>query len=192
MKILIADDHPVLRAGLAALLRQVVPDIDVLEAGSGKEALDIAGGLPDLDVLVIDLAMPVMGGMEALAEFGRRHPALPRIILSSSEDPEEAREALEAGAQAYVPKSAGPQTVVYAIEAVMRGEIYIPPLLLSLLGLKHSGDGVAGSLAKVRLTERQIDVLRLLSAGQPNKTIAYELDCSEKTVKAHSLRSSKH
>jgi CheY-like chemotaxis protein len=124
MKILIVDDHPVLRAGLAALLRQVMPDIDVLEAGSGKDALDIAEGLPDLDVVVLDLVMPVMGGMEALAEFGRRHPALPRIILSSSEEPEEAREALEAGAQAYVPKSAGPQTVAYAIEAVMRGETY--------------------------------------------------------------------
>lgn len=185
MKILIVDDHPVLRAGLVALLRQVMPDIDVLEASSGKEALDIAEGLADLDVVVLDLVMPVMGGMEALAEFGRRHPALPRIILSSSEDPEEAREALEAGAQAYVPKSAGPQTVVYAIEAVMRGETYIPPLLLSLLGLKHGDDGAAGSTAKVRLTGRQIDVLRLLSAGQPNKTIAYELDCSEKTVKAH-------
>jgi DNA-binding NarL/FixJ family response regulator len=185
MKILITDDHPVLRAGLAALLRQVIPDIAILEAGSGKEALEIAEGVSDLDIVVLDLVMPGMGGMEALAEFGRRHPGTPRIILSSSEEPEEAREALEAGAQAYVPKSAGPQTVVYAIEAVMRGETYVPPLLLSLLGLKQRADAAAGSAPAVRLTERQIDILRLLSAGRPNKTIAYELDCSEKTVKAH-------
>ena len=185
MKILIVDDHPVLRAGLAALLRQVMTDIDILEAGSGREALEIAEGVPDLDAVVLDLVMPVMGGMQALAEFGRRHPATPRIVLSSSEEPEEAREALEAGAQAYVPKSAGPQTVVYAIEAVMRGETYVPALMLSLLGVKHGDDAAAGSSTKIRLTERQIDILRLLSAGQPNKIIAHKLDCSEKTVKAH-------
>jgi DNA-binding NarL/FixJ family response regulator len=74
---------------------------------------------------------------------------------------------------------------MYAIQAVMRGEIYVPPLLLSLLGLKHGADGGEESTTKVKLTDRQIDVLRLLSAGQPNKTIAYQLQCSEKTVKAH-------
>jgi len=185
MKILIADDHPVLRAGLVALLRREMPDAVIIEAGSGAEALDLAENVPDLDVVVLDLVMPSMGGLEALGEFGRRHPATPRIILSSSEEPDEAREALEAGAQAYVPKSAGLQTVMYAIQAVMRGEIYVPPLLLSLLGLKHGADGGEESTTKVKLTDRQIDVLRLLSAGQPNKTIAYQLQCSEKTVKAH-------
>lgn len=185
MKILIADDHPVLRAGLVALLRREMPDAVIVEAGSGAEALDLAASVPDLDVVVLDLVMPSMGGLEALGEFGRRHPATPRIILSSSEEPEEAREALEAGAQAYVPKSAGLQTVMYAIQAVMRGEIYIPPLLLSLLGQKHGDASAEESTTKIKLTDRQIDVLRLLSAGQPNKTIAYQLQCSEKTVKAH-------
>jgi two-component system nitrate/nitrite response regulator NarL len=72
MKILIVDDHPVLRAGLAAPLRQVVPDTEIHEAGSGIEALKVAEGVPDLDVVVLDLVMPGMGGLEALGEFGRR------------------------------------------------------------------------------------------------------------------------
>ncbi len=185
MKLLIVDDHPVLREGLAALLRQTGPDTAIVQAENATMALGLLDQHPDLDVVVLDLMMPGIGGMAAITEFGRKRPDLPVIVLSSSEDPHEARRALALGALGYVPKSAGQHTLISAIELVMKGEIYIPPLILTE-GSRRGGSqhaSVIGSTAS--LTERQVDVLRRLSAGQPNKVIAYELELSEKTVKAH-------
>jgi len=185
MKLLIVDDHPVLREGLAALLRQAGPDTCIVQAENATMALGLLDLHSDLDVVVLDLMMPGIGGMAAITEFGRKRPDLPVIVLSSSEDPHEARRALALGALGYVPKSAGQHTLISAIELVMKGEIYVPPLILAE-GTPRSGpqhSSVIGSAAS--LTERQLDVLRRLSAGQPNKVIAYELDLSEKTVKAH-------
>lgn len=184
MKLLIVDDHPVLREGLAALLRQTGPDTSIVLAESAPAALALLDRHPDLDIVVLDLMMPGMGGMAAITEFGRKRPDLPVIVLSSSEDPHEARRALMLGALGYVPKSAGQHTLIAAIELVMKGEVYIPPLILGESPKRpaHQTGGGAGLPA---LTERQIEVLRRLSAGQPNKTIAYELELSEKTVKAH-------
>lgn len=184
MKLLIVDDHPVLREGLAALLRQTGPDTVILQAGTALEAMALVGQHQDIDVLVLDLVMPGMGGLPALSEFGRRRPDLPVIVLSSSEDPREARRALALGAMGYVPKSAGQHTLIAAIELVMAGELYVPPLVLNdaVERLGHTGRHGDGA---PHLTERQIEVLRRVSQGQPNKTIANELDLSEKTVKAH-------
>jgi DNA-binding NarL/FixJ family response regulator len=185
MKLLIVDDHPVLREGLAALLRQTGPGTSIVQAESAPMALGLLDQHPDLDIVVLDLMMPGMGGMAAIAEFGRKRPDLPVIVLSSSEDPHEARRALTLGALGYVPKSAGQHTLISAIELVMKGEVYIPPLILSEStrrpGSQQAGNG-GGSSA---LTGRQLEILRRLSAGQPNKIIAYELELSEKTVKAH-------
>lgn len=184
MKLLIVDDHPVLREGLAALLRQTGPDTSIVLAESAFAALALLDRHPDLDIVVLDLMMPGMGGMAAITEFGRKRPDLPVVVLSSSEDPHEARRALALGALGYVPKSAGQHTLVAAIELVMKGEVYIPPLVLGE-SMKRPGFHQMGSSGSPALTERQIEVLRRLSAGQPNKTIAYELELSEKTVKAH-------
>ena len=185
MKLLIVDDHPVLREGLAALLRQTGPDTSIVLAESASAALILVDQHLDLDIVVLDLMMPGMGGMAAITEFGRKRPDLPVIVLSSSEDPHEARRALTLGALGYVPKSAGQHTLIAAIELVMKGEVYIPPLILGE-GTKRPGSHqTSGSGGSPALTERQIEVLRRLSAGQPNKTIAYELELSEKTVKAH-------
>jgi DNA-binding NarL/FixJ family response regulator len=185
MKLLIVDDHPVLRAGLAALLGPAGSDNVILQAGTATEAFGVVEQHADLDIVVLDLLMPGMGGLPALAEFGRRRPELPVIVLSSSEDPYEARRALALGALGYVPKSAGQRTLVAAINLVLDGEIYLPPLLLNepVAGAKGAGRG--GRIGASPLTERQIEVLRRLSQGQPNKTIASELELSEKTVKAH-------
>jgi two-component system nitrate/nitrite response regulator NarL len=185
MKLLIVDDHPVLREGLAALLRQAGSDTSVVQAESAPVALSLLDRHPDLDLVVLDLMMPGMGGMAAIAEFGRKRPDLPVVVLSSSEDPQEARRALSLGALGYVPKSAGQQTLIAAIELVMKGEVYIPPLILGESMRRPASDQAAGNGGASALTERQVEVLRLLSAGQPNKTIAHELQLSEKTVKAH-------
>ncbi len=186
MKLLIVDDHPVLREGLVALLRHLGPDTEILEAGDAPAALRLVEEHSDLDIVVLDLLMPGMGGLSALAEFGRVRPDLPVIVLSSSEDPQDARKALAQGALGYVPKSASQHTLISAIRLVLAGDLYVPPLVLNEMAnarqshlRRRSGD--VNSI----LTERQIEVLKRLSDGQPNKTIAFELDLSEKTVKAH-------
>jgi two-component system nitrate/nitrite response regulator NarL len=187
MKLLIVDDHPVLRQGLAALLRQAGPDMHPLEASSAAEAFRLADEHADLDIVILDLIMPGMDGLQALAEFGRRRPDLPVVVLSSSEDPQDARRALSSGALGYVPKSASQHTLVAAIRLVMDGELYIPPLIMAAM----DDEGVSGGAAPparpggADLTQRQIDVLRLLSEGHSNKAIAIRLDLSEKTVKVH-------
>jgi DNA-binding NarL/FixJ family response regulator len=179
MKILIVDDHPVLRAGLAALLGQARPGSIIVEAGNAAEAFKRIDLHPDLDIVILDLVLPDMSGLSVLSEFGRRCPGLPVIVLSSSEDPQGARRALAQGALGYVPKSASQNTLSAAIELVMSGEIYVPPMLLNEIERRPA------EAASPTLTERQMQVLRHLDLGQPNKTIAVELGLSEKTVKAH-------
>jgi two-component system nitrate/nitrite response regulator NarL len=184
MKLLIVDDHPVLREGIAALLRQAGPGAEVLQARDASEGLALVEVHADLDAVVLDLMMPGMDGWQAISEFGRRRPDLPVIVLSSSEDPHDARKALALGALGYVPKSASQHVLLSAIRIVLDGDIYVPPLVLAdsgaAIGRQH---GVEPKAA--RLTERQTEILKMLSKGQPNKTIASTLDLSEKTVKAH-------
>jgi two-component system nitrate/nitrite response regulator NarL len=186
MKLLIVDDHPVLREGLSALLSQWGPETHVLQARDAREAFDLLDGNDDLDIVVLDLLMPGLGGLAALAEFGRRRPALPVVVLSSSEDSQVARQAIAQGALGYVPKSANPDTLLMAIKLVLNGELYLPSLLLNeggqdILTLRNDVGGAEGA----RLTERQVDVLRLICRGQSNPAIALALDLSEKTVKVH-------
>lgn len=175
MKLLIIDDHPVVREGLAALLRPGMPELEILQASGSVEGLELAAANPDLDLVFLDLKMPDSAGMSAISAFGRRCPQLPLIVISSSESPADVREALAAGALGYVPKSAAPQTVLGAMKLVMAGEIYVPTLML---------DAPPGS-GSARLTERQLGVLGLLCDGASNKQIARRLSLSEKTVKAH-------
>ena len=183
MRFLIIDDHPVVRDGVAALLRSAGPDTEVLQACDSDEGLRIVDARHDLDAVFLDLNMPGLGGMPAVQEFGRHRPDLPVIVLSSSEDPSDVRSALAAGALGYVPKSASPQTLLAALQLVLSGNVYVPPLMLEARGASDAQTQASESTAQ--LTERQIDVLRQLSQGSTNKEIANRLGISEKTVKAH-------
>ena len=184
MKLLIVDDHPVLREGLAALLRQAGPDTSVLQARSSRDALNLLDDNDDLDVVILDLMMPGQNGLEALPEFARRRPELPVIVLSSSEDPQIARQAIALGALGYVPKSANPPTLLLAIKLVLNGELYVPPLILDepATEMRQTYDHAS---EQGELTDRQIEVLRLIADGQSNKAIAFRLGLSENTVKVH-------
>lgn len=186
MKLLVVDDHPIMRGGLAAVLAQLGPDATVLQAADAAEALALIGRNADLDAVILDLALPGMDGLSAITEFGRARPELPVLVVSASEDARDAREALAKGALGYVPKSAGPRTLLSAIKLVLSGELYVPPLLLGEPSAPASA-GPACEAGSVRqaLTDRQIEVLRRVSEGQSNKAIARLLGLSEKTVKAH-------
>ncbi len=186
MKLLIVDDHPLFRDGLAALLRQATPDTVVLQAPNTADALRVADAEHELDAVFIDLMMPGLAGEAAVREFARRHPQLPVIVLSSSENPSDVRRVLNAGAAGYIPKSATPQTVVSALQLVLSGNIYVPPFLVQPAARSA---GVAGDHAAPRtlaqLTDRQVDVLRYLRDGLSNKEISGHLGIAEKTVKVH-------
>jgi DNA-binding NarL/FixJ family response regulator len=185
MKLLVVDDHAILRDGLVALLRQFEQGAEVLQASETAEGLRLLEANPDLDVVFLDLHMPEQSGMDAIPIFVRRCPQLPVIVLSSSEDPNDVRLALKSGACGYLPKSASPKNILSALRLVLSGEIYVPPLMLD------TGPGVIGDGRRTapdgsdRLTERQTEVLRQLCHGLTNKEISRALDLSEKTTKSH-------
>jgi DNA-binding NarL/FixJ family response regulator len=183
MKMLVVDDHSIVRQGLAALLRQQGPDTEVVHAADQREGMAMLEAHPDLDAVLLDLNMPGGGGMQAIGEFGRRRPTLPVIILSSSEDPGDVRRALSLGALGYVPKSASPETLLSAVRLVLAGSVYVPPLVLD--SAPPSGAAAAAEGRPSALTLRQIEVLQALAGGLSNKEIGLKYNLSEKTVKAH-------
>ncbi len=186
MKLLIVDDHPVLREGFAALLAQVETNTLVLQAGDAAQALSSVAEHQDLDLVVLDLLLPGTGGLATITELGKMRPDLPIIVLSSSEDPRDARAALAHGAMGYVPKSANQQVILAAIRIVLNGDIYVPPLILAeTINSYPTRHRHHASDPQAALTPRQLDVLRKLSAGHSNGRIALDLGLSEKTVKAH-------
>jgi DNA-binding NarL/FixJ family response regulator len=133
----------------------------------------------------LDLQMPGTDGMSAVPEFGRRRPELPVIVLSSSEDPQDVRRALGLGALGYVPKSALPQTLLSALRLVLAGDVYVPPLMLDATTRGAPPEPASDAGRQGALTDRQLEVLRLLSDGLSNKEIGRVLNLSDKTVKAH-------
>jgi two-component system nitrate/nitrite response regulator NarL len=185
MKLLIVDDHAILREGLVALLQQFEQGADVLQASDTVEGLRLAEAHPDLDAVFLDLNMPDQSGMEVIPVFAKRCPQLPVIVLSSSENPSDVRLALKSGAFGYVPKSASPRNILSALRLVLAGEIYVPPLMLDLGPVPTDGSARVASEAGERLTERQTEVLRQLCRGLSNKEISRALDLSEKTTKSH-------
>jgi DNA-binding NarL/FixJ family response regulator len=183
-KVLIADDHPLFRRAMAMALEGVVPGgpLTVLEAGCIADVQALAAEEPDLELLLLDLRMPGMDGFAGLLELRRRFPALPVVVVSAAEEPAVVRDALACGALGYIPKSLDRSQMAEALGRVLQGEIYVPPSLAEADG----GGAAAPAAERLRaLTPQQLNVLRLMVEGKPNKIIAYELDIAETTVKAH-------
>jgi two-component system nitrate/nitrite response regulator NarL len=182
--LLIVDDHPLFRDGLEALLRQAASDTHVVQASSTEDALNMADE-KIFDAVFMDLVMPGLSGEPAVREFARRHPDLPVIVLSSSESASDVRRVINAGASGYIPKSATAQTVVSALQLVLSGNIYVPPLLVGATAQLTDRHAHPEPRSVSHLTERQLDVLRYLRDGLTNKEISARLGIAEKTVKVH-------
>ena len=198
MKILIADDHRLVIEAVKAKLAEIEPGIEFVLAMSVDELL--AGASDDLDLAVIDLNMPGADGQAHIEEIRRRHPAVPVIVLSGYEDPAIMRSALELGVLGFIPKAYSPEVMISAVRLVLAGGVYVPPMMLSAVppGIvagvaaaaaestapRASGAHTLEHLRNV-LTERQVEVLQLLSQGKPNKLIGRALGISEGTVKIH-------
>ena len=200
MKILIADDHRLVIEAVKAKLSEIEPDIEFVLAMSVDELL--AGASDDIDLAVIDLNMPGADGQAHIDEIRRRHPAVPVIVLSGYEDPAVMRAALERGVLGFIPKAYSPEVMLSAVRLVLAGGVYVPPMMLSAVppgivagvasavpeaGQRASAAAAAQTLEHLRnvLTERQVEVLQLLSQGKPNKLIGRALGISEGTVKIH-------
>ena len=177
MKMLVVDDHAVLRQGLTALLKDSGLAQDVLQAADRAEGLALLAANSDLDAVLLDLKLPDSEGLSAITAFARASPATPIIVVSASEDPGEARRALDMGALGYVPKSAPADTLVSAVRLVLAGGVYVPPLVLNAT----PGEGSRWET----LTPRQREVLAAVAAGLSNKEIGLRFNLSEKTVKVH-------
>ena len=187
MKLILADDHTLFRNGLALLLKAHSADCEIWEGDGLDAALAEAQAHPDANIALLDLHMPGMEGVQGIRRFVEANPALPLIILTGADDPQQIHDVLAAGASGFIPKSSTPAVMLSAIQLVLSGGTYIPPQALS--NAPTSAPSRAGSNvrehAQTQLTERQMQVLRLLAAGKPNKAICRELDIEEGTVKAH-------
>jgi len=186
MKILLADDHDLFRAGLGMVLRELGEDTQLLQAGSLTDAIQCAEAASDLDLALLDLNMPAMNGVAGLQQFRARFPDVPVTIVSGSDEPADAQDALDAGAAGFIHKSTPPPVMLSALRLILAGGVYIPQHLFNRMAVKESTPAPTERKGWANgLTVRQTEVLRLLADGKPNKVIARELDLSEGTVKIH-------
>ncbi len=175
LSLLIADDHWLVRQGLRHTLSELADDVQVTEASSYQEVIDILEKDQAFDLLLMDLSMPGMGPEEGLARLREIAPSAPIVIVSGTDDPVTIRELIGSGAAGFIPKTAPPGIMLRALQLVLSGGIYVPPSALD--ATRNEG--------KIHLTDRQTQVLRMLAEGAPNKTIANRLGLALPTVKIH-------
>jgi DNA-binding NarL/FixJ family response regulator len=195
MRILIADDHRLIVEGVMLKLAELGPDIEFSVAMTVDELRRAVHDGPRPTLALIDLAMPGAHGHDHLAEIVLQLPGVPVVVLSGSEDPGLMRKLLAVGVQGFIPKAYSPEVMLSAVRLVLSGGVYVPPMMLqeSLIAPMEPVETTIGFVApptledrlRALLTDRQIDVLRLLSLGKPNKLIARDLSISEGTVKIH-------
>ncbi len=183
MRILIADEQALFRAGLLHVVGGVDDNPQIYEADSYREALDRARENGPFDLILLGLAMAdgaLHGAYEGVAALGEICPEASIVVLSNAEDPSHVERALTRGARGYVLKSARAEVLHHVLSLVMAGEIYVPPMVMA----RRPG-GVRGEAAFAKLTPRERDVLERLVHGLSNKAIAQALSIGEGTVKVH-------
>lgn len=183
MRIVLADDHVMIREGLRPFVERIATGTEVLEAGSLPEVVGLLKGGP-VDLVILDLKMPGMNGFQGLVTLRRDFPSVRCVMLSAMADREHVLEAIRLGAEGFIPKHLSGAAMVSALQLVLSGERFIPAMLVDGGNGQAGGDASAGELIG-RLTPRERDILRLLREGYPNKVIANRLDVSEVTVKSH-------
>ncbi len=189
IKVLVVDDHDLFRDGIASLLQARGYEI-VGEASDGQEAVDrvhalgLGQGLPDL--VLMDIRMPNMGGLEATRIIKANHPEVNVVILNVSDDEDDLFEAIKCGAQGYLLKKLKSEVFFDLISGVTSGEAPISPIMAAKMLQEFSGEGRTGNAQRISgLTSREMEVLKALAQGQGNKEIAGDLVISESTVKYH-------
>jgi DNA-binding NarL/FixJ family response regulator len=180
-RVVLADDHDLVRAGIQGLI-ELLPDVEVVaQAGSGEELLDVLEGMvPDL--VITDIHMPGMDGLEAVAKIRSRLASVPILVLSMFDSAEMVQRAVASGANGYLMKNAAPQELQHAVRLMLRSGSYFNARVARLLMQP------VDTLADDGLTDRQKEVLSLMASGLSSKEIAFELKLSPKTVDVHRAR----
>lgn len=180
LNLLIADDHPLLRAAVVHSLQDSLPQARVREVASAEALEQTLGQHPDLDLVLLDLTMPGAHGFSALLHVRGAHPDIPVVILSSNDHPRVIRRAQQFGAAGFIPKSAPPETIGEALATVLDGGLWFPAMAAE----RSEADALLASRL-AQLTPQQFRVLLCLADGLLNKQIAHTLGLAENTVKVH-------
>jgi DNA-binding NarL/FixJ family response regulator len=203
MKILVVDDHPLIREALRGVLKELGDDVEILEASTAAECMWAMEQKGDIELVLLDLGLPDRSGFDILADLRGGYPSVGVMMMSATEDSNTVKKALDLGAQGFICKSAPRAVMLGAVKLVLAGGIYIPPQILDASSSDLPASGTtsatgaggaappglpslsAASPAEIALTERQVDVLSLIMEGMQNKEICRELDLAEPTVKNH-------
>jgi DNA-binding NarL/FixJ family response regulator len=193
MKILVVDDHFLIREALRGCLKSLKGTATILEATSGRHAMELLSENADIHLVVLELNLPDRDGFSVLGELRERYPAVSAVVLSARQDRDSVAKALDLGAIGFIPKSELREVMLSALNLVLAGGVYIPPEIISRqqraltspkLACVASGTR-AVKPADLGLTERQADVLRLMMKGKSNKAICRDLNLALPTVKNH-------
>jgi len=176
IEILVVDDHPMIHEIAPQVVKKVFGDVEVYSASDLDTGLECAGLCQALRLVLLDLTLPGCSGIDALLKFREKYPDKKVVVFSATEDPESIQAAFRAGAVGYIPKTSRPDLMVAALKVVAAGGKYVPSEILA---------GLAESSADAQMTERQLQVLRLMLRGLSNRQIAERLDIAEGTVKQH-------
>lgn len=191
-KFIIADDHALFRGGLSQLVQTIDQQVDIREANSLEDISDLLSQDPDIDLIILDLMMPGVDGLSGLEKLREEWPEIPVIVISAKEDIRTIRESLSKGAMGFIPKSSAANVTSGAIKLVLSGGIYVPPALLDQPGPRDAGRSETteanSKFADYGLTDRQVEVLSLVSLGKSNSDIAERLGLTTGTVKMHISR----
>jgi DNA-binding NarL/FixJ family response regulator len=195
MKLLIVDDHALIRDALQGVLKKLQRGATVLEASDSKQAMEVIAGNADIDLILLDLTLPDRDGLLVLAELRERYPDIGVVVLSALQDRANVTKALDLGASGFIPKSAKPKVMETALQLIFAGGVYIPPEIRAPVGFaeapsqqfesRASENRQTSSPADLKLSGRQLDVLALIMQGHSNKAICRWLNLAEPTVKNH-------
>jgi DNA-binding NarL/FixJ family response regulator len=185
MKTLLIDDHPLFREGLAMVMTQAFPQLKLHQAGDMTEALGRIAEQGDIALALLDLNLPDCTGLQGLQRLREQAPQVTVVVLSADESSETVMAAIDAGAAGFIPKTSRLGVMQDALRVVLDGGVYLPDSILHTQQTPAAPAGASEADAALGLSPRQLDVLKLLIEGKPNKLICRELDLSESTVKTH-------
>jgi DNA-binding NarL/FixJ family response regulator len=182
-RLVIADDHPLFRGAMREAVSGLIARVEIAEAGAFDEVSKLLDRPGETDLILLDLTMPGVRGFSGLMYLRAQYPSVPVVVVSANDDPAVIRRCMDFGASGFIPKTLGIEEMRKAVMAVLKGEVWTPPDVDLTREVDAEAAGLMARLAT--LTPQQVRVLMMLSEGLLNKQIAYELDVSEATIKAH-------
>lgn len=187
MRIVVADDHALVREGLTLKLESKYPDAEVLDVGDGRSLLNELQHKSGISLVLMDLTMPNTRPFELLREISRKWPLTKTVVLSASESQHDIDQAMDNGARGYIPKTMKTQNMLSVLDQILKGKVFIPESVDDVSAIEKQPAGKRSQKKSLpsAITPRQKDVLKLMLKGNTNSTIAQELNVSECTVKIH-------